>query len=198
MGGARTHNRFAGNPDLEGFVYDPNRVVQRPQPAQQPAPGQGQPGAADAQDAFQRYMDSTGYQFRFDEGMDAITGSAAARGLLDSGATARGLQSFGQNIGSQEFQNYLAQLGGLAGTGIETSMNIGGLGSSAGMSGASAIGQGYGNAANSRAAGQGALWGSMGEGLFGSGASTTTGPGGTVTQTPATEGLWGNVLGMFG
>ena len=46
-----------------------------------------------------------GYQFRFQQGVDAIDASAAARGGLDSGATREALTRFGQGIGSEEFGN---------------------------------------------------------------------------------------------
>ncbi|MCP4988367.1 MAG: hypothetical protein GY928_20645 [Colwellia sp.] len=46
-----------------------------------------------------------GFQFRLQQGTDAIEGSAAARGGLFSGQTGKDLTSFGQNLASQEFQN---------------------------------------------------------------------------------------------
>jgi len=63
-----------------------------------------------AQAAFQRYQNSTGYQFRLGQGMEAITGGAASRGLLNSGATLKGLNDYGQGAASAEFGNYLGQL----------------------------------------------------------------------------------------
>lgn len=46
-----------------------------------------------------------GYQFRLQEGLKALERSAAARGGLMSGATGKALTRFGQEMGSQEFQN---------------------------------------------------------------------------------------------
>ena len=46
-----------------------------------------------------------GYGFRMSEGMKALERSAAARGGLLSGATLRGVQRFGQDLASQEYQN---------------------------------------------------------------------------------------------
>jgi len=63
--------------------------------------------------AFKNYLNSTGYNFQLQQGSDAITGNAAAKGLLNSGATARALTSYGQNLGATMFNNYLSQLGGL-------------------------------------------------------------------------------------
>lgn len=65
--------------------------------------------------AYQNYLNSTGYNFQLQQGQDAITGSAAAKGLLNSGATAKALTSYGQNLGAQSFNNYLGQMGSLAG-----------------------------------------------------------------------------------
>ena len=46
-----------------------------------------------------------GYAFRQAEGMKALERSAAARGNLLSGSTLKGVQRFGQDLASQEYQN---------------------------------------------------------------------------------------------
>lgn len=46
-----------------------------------------------------------GYQFRLSEGMKGLERSAAARGGLLSGATLKGVQRYGQDMASQEYQN---------------------------------------------------------------------------------------------
>ena len=46
-----------------------------------------------------------GTAFRMSEGVKALDRSAASRGGLLSGATLRGVQRYGQDLGSQEFQN---------------------------------------------------------------------------------------------
>jgi len=51
------------------------------------------------------YMNDPGYQARMKMGSDSIEGSAAARGTLLTGDTARSLSQFGQDYGSNEFQN---------------------------------------------------------------------------------------------
>ena len=45
------------------------------------------------------------YQFRLQQGQDAIQSSAAAQGGLLSGATLKALQGYGQDMASQEYQN---------------------------------------------------------------------------------------------
>jgi len=46
-----------------------------------------------------------GYGFRMAEGMKALERSAAARGGLLSGSTLKGIQRYGQDLASQEYQN---------------------------------------------------------------------------------------------
>lgn len=68
-----------------------------------------------------------GYQFRLDEGKKAVEGSAAARGGLNSGATLKALERFGQNFASNEYQNAYqrdyARLSQLAGLGFNAGQN---------------------------------------------------------------------------
>lgn len=44
-----------------------------------------------------------GYQFRMDEGMRGLEGSAAARGGLLSGAAMKAIQKYGQDVASEEY-----------------------------------------------------------------------------------------------
>lgn len=46
-----------------------------------------------------------GYQFRLQQGQQALEQSAAAKGLLHTGGTLKGLQDYGQNAASQEYAN---------------------------------------------------------------------------------------------
>jgi hypothetical protein len=102
-----------------------------------------------------------GYGFRFAEGMKGLERSAAARGGLLSGATLKGVQRYGQDMGSQEYQNafnrYLTgfnantgernqlynRLAGVAGTGQTATNQIGTQGANM----ASNIGNAYMNSA---------------------------------------------------
>ena len=52
-----------------------------------------------------QFQQDPGYAFRQAEGMKALERSAAARGGLLSGATMKGIQRFGQDLASQEYQN---------------------------------------------------------------------------------------------
>jgi hypothetical protein len=71
---------------------------------------------------------SPGYQFRQQQGQQAVERSAAAKGGLFSGAAGKALTNYGQNTASQEFDNYLARLFGVAGSGQNAAANLGSLG----------------------------------------------------------------------
>jgi len=70
-------------------------------------------------------QNSPGYQFRLGEGLKGVQGSAAARGMLQSGATMKGLTQYGQNFASNEYDKRNQQLAGVAGMGFNASSNIG-------------------------------------------------------------------------
>jgi hypothetical protein len=62
---------------------------------------------------MKQFESDPGYNFRMAEGMKALERSAAARGLLQSGGTLKGIQQYGQNLASSEYENafsrYLSQ-----------------------------------------------------------------------------------------
>lgn len=66
------------------------------------AAGYGSLGKSFDNAAFEQ---DPGYAFRQSEGMKALERSAAARGNLLSGSTLKGVQRFGQDLASQEYQN---------------------------------------------------------------------------------------------
>ena len=66
------------------------------------AAGYGSLGKSFGTDQFQQ---DPGYAFRQAEGMKALERSAAARGGLMSGSAMKGIQRFGQDLASQEYQN---------------------------------------------------------------------------------------------
>jgi hypothetical protein len=66
------------------------------------AAGYGSLGKSFDNAAFEQ---DPGYAFRQAEGMKALERSAAARGNLLSGSTLKGVQRFGQDLASQEYQN---------------------------------------------------------------------------------------------
>jgi hypothetical protein len=117
-----------------------------------------------------------GYAFRMSEGMKGLERSAAARGGLLSGATLKGIQRFGQDLGSQEYMNAfnryqteraarLQPLQSLAGVGQTTAQQIG----QSGMQMASNVGDIQQSGAAARASGYvgqaNALTGALNTGL---------------------------------
>lgn len=94
-------NGYGGGPQ---FVDDPNYV-----------PGQDTNPGDDFLDDWdpQGWLQSTpGYQFRLDEGTKARERSAAARGMLFSGPTMKGLDRYAQDYASAEWDQLFNQLGG--------------------------------------------------------------------------------------
>lgn len=79
---------------------------------------------ADRQAAMGKFQTSPGYDFRMQEGVNAIDRSAAARGSLMSGQTLKALNEYGQGLASQEYGDYYNRLAGLADTGANASSNL--------------------------------------------------------------------------
>lgn len=86
-------------------------------------------GDASAQQAaFKNFQNSTGYQFGLDQGSQAVTQNAATKGLLNSGSTAKGLETYGQNYANTQYQNYLNPLQSLVSSGNQAGSVIGSTG----------------------------------------------------------------------
>ena len=119
------------------------------------------------------------YQFRLQQGQDAIQSSAAARGGLLSGATLKALQGYGQDMASQEYQNAYNRfnadqtnrynrLSNLVGIGQNAAAQVGNAGAQTAqavanntMSGANAQAAGVIGSANAKAQGQQAMIGGL-------------------------------------
>jgi hypothetical protein len=82
---------------------------------------------------FENYTRSSGYQNIFDEAMRGVTGSAAARGLMASGSTARALQNRGGQLAQQNYGNYLNQLMGASQAQLQGGMGLAQIISGAGQ-----------------------------------------------------------------
>lgn len=73
---------------------------------------------------YEGFKATPGYEFRVNEGINALEGSAASRGGLFSGQTGEDLVSFGQGIASQEYNNFLNRLTGLSASGQNAAGNL--------------------------------------------------------------------------
>jgi hypothetical protein len=103
-----------------------NALSFQQQPAAQPNGQQTAQGAAD--DAFDIFRNSTNYQFRLNEGMDAVNSGYAGAGVLQSGAAMRAINDYGQNMASNELANYMNALGGQQATGAGAASSLAGVG----------------------------------------------------------------------
>lgn len=75
-------------------------------------------GAPAQSNAYSTFRSDPGYQFALEQGIGAIDKSAAARGNLNSGATLKALQQYGQGMADQSYGNYLARLMALGQQGL--------------------------------------------------------------------------------
>lgn len=94
------------------------------------------PITAETGNAFNKYLDSTGYKFQLGQGTDAIISQASQRGLRNSGATAKALTKYGQDLASTTFNGYLNLLGGSQNTGMNAATTVANAGTGAGSSAA--------------------------------------------------------------
>jgi hypothetical protein len=119
--GAWHWERDGARRDLNPFIA----TTATTDPATGTTPTVTQPSA---QDAFNTYKNSTGYQFRLNQGMDAINSGYAGRGVLQSGAAMQAINDYGQNMASAEFSNYLGQLGNQQALGLSGASALAGVG----------------------------------------------------------------------
>ncbi len=80
---------------------------------------------------YSAFYKSPGYDFRLQEGINAIDKSAAARGSLMSGGITRELTRYGQGVASNEFNSYANRLASMAGIGQSATNATGQIGSAA-------------------------------------------------------------------
>lgn len=98
----------------------------------------------------QKFQETPYYNFLREEGVRARDRSASSRGMLLSGAQQRSIEEYGQGLASTEYGNYfdrqrairggrLNELSSLAGTGQQTSLELGRIGAGAAQN----IGESY-------------------------------------------------------
>lgn len=106
------------------------------------------PITGSTQNGFKNYLNSTGYNFQMKQGTDAVTGSAAARGLLNSGSTGKALTTFGQGLAANSFNNYLGHLNTLSSGGQTSLGQVATAGTQGGQGAAQATQSGTSSGAN--------------------------------------------------
>lgn len=112
--------------------------------------------------AFDNFLNSTGFQFQLNEGINAINSNAAARGKLNSGATLEATQRLGNDLARQNFSNFIGQLGGLSGQGAAASGQLASIATGTAAGQAGAVQSGGNAAAASRSNGVNAALGGFG------------------------------------
>ena len=103
---------------------------------------------------YQGLQKTPGYDFQLSQGLDAVQSSAAARGMLNSGATMNAVNTFGQGLANQEYNNYLNRLSGVASNGQNAAGATAAAAGNYGGMGANAL-AGIGNAQSTGAIAQG-------------------------------------------
>lgn len=162
---------------LQKYMYDTTRADQAPwRDIGGAAIGQLKAFTTPGTDLTGWLKSQPGYQEGLDQGVNAITGSAATSGLLNSGGTLKALNRFGQDYANQNLTNIYNRL-----------TNLAGMGQTANQSTAAA-GQNYANQAgqNMLAAGQARAQG------YANQSGITTNALGTVA------GLGSNLYGQYG
>jgi len=75
--------------------------------------------AGGAQQGYNNYLQNAGYAPAMRQLSQGVVGQGAASGLLNSGSTAKALQTRGTELNQSFFNNYLQQLQGLSGLGLQ-------------------------------------------------------------------------------
>lgn len=152
-----------------------------------------------------QFQADPGYQFRMDEGMRGVEGSAAARGGLLSGAAMKAIQKYGQGLASQEFgdayqrfnadqTNQYNRLGGIVNTGQgATNQLTNAAGQFGQQAGANMIGAGNAQAAGI-VGGANALTGGINQGFNMYQQNQLM----NMIRNPSTNGTWGTGYGGSG
>lgn len=125
---ARVSGQFGGDPAAYGQfhynTYGQGEGRQLPMTAGTP----GTDGTEAATKAFDTFRNSTGYDFRVKQGMDALNSGYAGAGTIKSGAAIKGAVDYGQGMASQEFGNYLNALGNQQAIGLQAGSSAAGVG----------------------------------------------------------------------
>ncbi len=169
-------NAAAQNNALQSQIYTSNKGLEQPyidagntaSTALQGFLGLGGDPAA-TQKAFDNYLNSTGYQFTRQQGLDAATQSKAAAGMLGSGATLKALDAYGTGLASQYGQQYVDNLGSVANRGANSANALAGQG------------QAYANAVSGN-----------------TNSAATTSANAALSNASTTNALIGNALAAYG
>jgi hypothetical protein len=128
-------NAASQNNALEQQIYEQNSANEKPyiqsgDTAETALNGflglGGDPAATQA--AFNNYLNSTGYQFNLNQGLDAAEQSQVARGMGNSGATLKALDTYGTGLADTYGQQYVGNLQNEVNTGVSATNALAGEG----------------------------------------------------------------------
>ena len=150
--------------DLQQQQYEQTRADQAPwRAAGEQALNKLIPMSDYTKFGMDQFQADPGYAFRLSEGQKALDRSAAARGGLISGSALKAASRYGQEMGSQEYQNAFNRYQTERSAALNPLQSLAGIGQSA-TNQVGAAGQNYANNAGQAygAAGQAAASGYMG------------------------------------
>jgi hypothetical protein len=104
----------------------------------------GANGSSGYANATKNFQASPGYQFSFNQGLQALDRGAASKGMLTSGNTLNAEQQFGTGLANQNYQQYVTNLQPYLGLGQSSANAIGTLDANLGNS----LNSSYGNQGN--------------------------------------------------
>ena len=144
-----------------------------------------------ARAAFDQFRNSTGYDFRLKQGMNAVNSGYAGAGTIKSGAAMKGINDYGQGMASAEFGNYMGLLQNQAGAGLSAASAQAGVSTNAANNMGNIAMQNGSNQANAsllRAQNYGQMFNSLGQ-IGGNLAGTM---GGGSSQNSLYRPVYGN------
>ena len=111
--------------DIQNILAQQSKAAQ----AQfQPYAQAGQTALANLQaPALEALQNDPGYQFRLQQGQQALDRSLAARGLSQSGAALKAAQEYGQGLADQTYNDYFSRQAQLANLGYGGASGLGSL-----------------------------------------------------------------------
>lgn len=137
------------------------------------------------------FKESPDYQFAFNQGLQGLDRSAAARGSLFSGGHSADVMKFGEGLASQNYGAYYDRLSKLAGQGSSTASGLGSLGQQyannvgqIGINNANNMASSYQQSANANSQLAGSLGGSFNKWYQGNLANNPGGTGWYVGNKP--------------
>lgn len=137
--------------------------------------------------------ENPGYQFRFDQGAEALRRNQAATGYRGSGNQQIALQEYGQNMATSEFDNALSRYLPMVNTGLSSTNVLANMGANY-ASGVGQINRGLGEAAAGGTIGGAAASSDMLSDILGYGAGNSGGEGNPISSVADTlktgKDLW--------